>query len=511
MKTKIIGFIICMLLIGFSALSATGIMMDDKDIKEHFNDYNDLKKHTTSQTGILDYWTEQDKLLSTVGASGDYFGSSVSIDGSYAIVGSYGDDGGTGSAYIFNRSGTTWIEEQKLTASDGEAGDYFGSSVSINWNLVIVGAYGDDGGTGSAYIFNRSGTTWIEEQKLTASDGEAGDYFGSSVSIYEDLAIIGAYADDSYTGSVYAFNYSGTTWNELLKITASDSATGDRFGCSVSFDGTFAIIGAYGDDSYSGSAYILEYCCYWKWREKVNISSGLPFFGWSVSIDGDYAIIGAPGIPDSGSTGSVYIFKRDEKRWYEHMYWNGTNYGEYLGVSVSIDGGYAIAGAYGDESYTGSAYIFNRIGTTWIEEQKLTASDGEASDRFGSSVSIDAGYTIIGADGDDENTGSAYLFMKIGIPDLSIEIIGGLGVDVIITNNGDNDTQNLDVEIYIKGGILEMVNKSVDFTIDLLAGESKILSTGLFLGLGKVYVTATTDYKEKTVYGLQLLIYTYIK
>ena len=459
MKEKIIGFIICILIIGFSAVSATGYVIGNREIKQHFNDYDDFNKHTNGKSEILDYWTEQDKLLSTVGESGDYFGSSVSIDGRYAIV----------------------------------------------------GAYGDDGGTGSAYIFNRSGTTWSFEQKLTASDGEAGDYFGCSVSIYTDLAIVGAYGDESYTGAVYSFNYSGSNWNELIKLEALDGVNGDRFGCSVYLDEKFAIIGAYGDDSYSGSAYILEYCCYWKWREKVNVSGGLPYFGWSVSIDGDYAIIGAPGLPDSGSTGSAYVFKREDNRWYEHDYWNGINDGEYFGVSVSIDGGYAIVGAYGDDGDTGSAYIFNRNDTTWTNEQKLTASDGAVGDSFGSSVSIDAGYAIIDATYDDDNTGSAYVFMKSGIPDLSIDISGGLGVKVTITNNGDNDTQNLDVEIYVRGGIFQLINKSVVYTIDLPTGESKTLSAGLFLGLGKVFVTATTNYKEKTIYGMQMLIFTYIK
>jgi hypothetical protein len=511
MLKKIAGFIVFMLLITFSAYSSSGITNNDKDTKVDFNDYLNLKKQTIGKSEISDYWIEQEKLITTSGTPGDKFGNSVSIDGSYAIVGAYEDNNFTGSAYIFKRNGLIWIEEQKLTASDGEIGDHFGCSVSIYENLVIVGASCDDICTGSAYIFKRNGSTWIEEQKLIASDREEGDHFGCSVSINENLAIIGAYWDNNRAGSAYAFNYSGSTWDELIKLTAPDGEQLDCFGCSVSYDGRFAIIGAYGDDLYFGSAYILEYCCYFKWREKVNILGGSPYFGWSVSIDGDYAIIGAPGLPLSGSPGSVYIFKRDENRWYEHAYWNGTNNDEYLGLSVTIDGGYAIAGAYGDDSGTGFAYTFNRNGTVWSEEQKLIASDGEEGDHFGCSVSIDAGYAIIGADGDDGNTGSAYVFMKTGIPDLSIEIIGGLGPKIIITNNGDNDTKNLDVDISIKGGIFKMVNKSLDYTVDIQAGESKKIPTGLFFGFGKVYITATTDFKEKTVYALQLLIYTYIQ
>jgi hypothetical protein len=156
-------------------------------------------------------------------------------------------------------------------------------------------------------------------------------------------------------------------------LTASDGEAGDYFGSSVSIDGSFAIIGAYGDDNYSGSAYILEHCCYWKWREKVIASDGEAgdYFGSSVSIDGDYAIVGAPGAPTSNNTGSAYIFKRDNDNWYEQTYWNGEKYGDYLGMSVSIDGSFAIIGAYGDDSGTGSVYIYNRSGTSWVEEQKM--------------------------------------------------------------------------------------------------------------------------------------------
>jgi len=501
MKSKIFGFITCIFLIGFSIIPVTGNIMDIKEIK----------KQTTSKSEIINYWTEQEKLFSSDGASGDYFGNSVSIDGNYAVVGAYDENNGTGAAYIFFRIGTNWIEQQKLTASDGEIGDNFGCSVSIFENLTIVGAKNDEGGIGSAYLFNRSGTKWIEERKLIASDGETGDYFGSSVSINKKLAIVGAVGDDSYKGSVYAYNYSITNVTETIKLEAPDGEIGDHFGCSLFFNGRFAIIGAYEDDGDKGSAYILEHCCYWKWREKINTTGGLPYFGWSVSIDGDHAIIGAPGKPDSGSTGSVYIFKREENNWFEHTHWIGSNNEEYLGMSVSIDGGYAVAGALGNDSNIGMVKTFIRNGTIWSEEQILTASDGESGDYFGNSVSINAGYIITGAIGDDENTGSAYIFMKIGVPDLSIEIIGGFGANIIITNNGENDTKEFDVKVHITGGIFKRVNKSYNFTINLLAGESKRVSTGIFFGLGEVYITATTDYKEKTVYALQLLVYTFIQ
>jgi hypothetical protein len=507
MKTKILILIICVVLIGFSVISATAKM----HYKENSYFENNTNTHGNCRSGLLDYWTEQEKLQSSDGSPGDFFGCSVAIDGNYAIVGAYEENDDTGSAYIYKRNGENWIEEQKLTTSDGEPGDNFGKSVSIFENLAVVGAPGDDSNTGSAYLFNNSGSSWIEEQKLTASDGESDDLFGNSVSINKNIAIVGAYADNNFKGSVYAFNYTSTNGTEFIKLEAIDGEIGDSFGYSLSFDGRFAIIGASGNSNQPGSAYILEYCCYWKWREKVNVSSSIPYFGSSVSIDGDYAIIGSPGSPFDGITGSVHIFKRDENSWYEHTFWNETDDEEYLFGSVSIDGGHAIVGSYYFDDGKGSAYVLKRNGTTWEKEQKLTALDGEYGDKFGISVSIDAGYTIIGAEGDDDYTGSAYIYMKIGVPDLTIEILGGFGLNIIITNNGDNDTQEFDVDIIIEGGIFNLVDKSYNFTIDLRAGESKHLSTGMFFGLGKVYITATTDYKEKTVYALQLLLYTFIQ
>ena len=225
-------------------------------------------------------WTQQAKLVAGDGAAGDFFGRSVSIsaDGAYAVIGAYGDDVGAnasqGSAYIFVRSGTSWTQQAKLVASDGATNDWFGQSVSISADgaYAVIGAYLDDVGAndnqGSAYIFVRSGTNWTQQAKLVASDGAASDQFGYSVSISADgaYAAIGAYGDDvganGDQGSAYIFVRSGTNWTQEAKLVASDGAVNDQFGCSVSIsaDGPYAVIGAYVDDvganANQGSAYI---------------------------------------------------------------------------------------------------------------------------------------------------------------------------------------------------------------------------------------------------------------
>ncbi|OQY29002.1 MAG: hypothetical protein B6244_05535 [Candidatus Cloacimonetes bacterium 4572_55] len=188
----------------------------------------------------------------------DFFGSSVAISGDQAIIGAYGDD--AGAVYIFEPTGSSWVEEQKLTAGDGTANDNFGISVAISGDHFVVGASEDDNdngnSAGSAYIFERSGSSWVEEQKLMASDGTDYERFGKAVSISDNLVIIGVSSDDNNTGAAYIFERTGTNWVEGQKLTASDGSNYDRFGWSVAVAGEVAIIGTIGVNNSAGSAYL---------------------------------------------------------------------------------------------------------------------------------------------------------------------------------------------------------------------------------------------------------------
>jgi len=374
--------------------------------------------------------SENQVSVASDGAVDDYLGFSVSISGDTAIVGAYRDDdnsNNSGSAYIFKRVGTIWTEQTKLTASDGAADDNFGFSVSISGDTAIVGAYGDGAASGSAYIFNRVGTTWTQQAKLTASDGVADDYFGSSVSISGDTAIVGAPGDDdngNNSGSAYIFIRSGNFWSGQGKLTATDGSAYDSFGYSVSISGDTAIVGAYADSDnsfLSGSAYIFNRVgTVWTQQAKLTASDGVTedYFGYSVSISGNTAIVGARG--DIIYTGSAYIFNRVGTIWTEQtkLMASDAETSDSFGVSVSISGDTVIVGAGSDNDNgirSGSAYIFNRVGTEWSQQAKFIASDGAAEDYFGSSVSISGDTTIIGAPNNDDNggnSGSVYFFQK---------------------------------------------------------------------------------------------------
>jgi len=386
---------------------------------------------------------EQDKLLASDGAGGDFFGHSVSISGNTAIIGAYYDDDNgldSGSVYVFALDEATcsqWEQVDKLTASDGAYTDRFGYSVSIGVDTAIVGAFQDDdngSNSGSAYIFRRDGESWNEQAKLTPSDGNDSDYFGYSVSVSGDYAIVGAYQDDdkgSNSGSAYIFYYNGTSWMQQAKLTAEDGAAGDNFGYSVSISGDYSIAGAPSDDDKgngSGSVYIFKRDgSSWNEQAKLTASDGASYdwFGASVSISGNDAIASARNDYDNGSeSGSAYIFYYNGASWSEQAKLTASDGAAYdwFGCSVSVSGDSAVVGAFQDDdngSRSGSAYIFERDGTSWSEQVKLVASDGAASDFFGFSVSISSDYAIAGAYGDDDKgslSGSAYMFGKALCP-----------------------------------------------------------------------------------------------
>jgi uncharacterized repeat protein (TIGR01451 family) len=372
-------------------------------------------------------WTEQQKLVGSDNFAGDWFGWFVSVSGDTAVVGAPFDDtlGGidAGSAYVFVRSGTTWTEQQKLLASDGAADDNFGRSVSVSGDTAVVGAYHDvypPTGPGSAYVFVRSGTTWTEQQKLLASDGAVGDNFGISVSISGDTAVVGADEDDTpdgaNAGSAYVFVRSGTTWTQQQKLLASDGAEFDFFGYSVSVSGDTAVVGAVEGNDDTGSAYVfVRSRTTWTEQQQLLASDGAAeeaWFGNSVSVSGDTAVVGAflDNTPGGMDAGSAYVFVRSGTTWTEQQQLLAPDgaAGDRFGGSVSISGDTAVVGAYLDDTPAGmdagSAYIFVRSGTTWTEQQKLLAPDAAAGYKFGGSVSVSGDTAVVGA------YGSAHVF-----------------------------------------------------------------------------------------------------
>lgn len=445
-------------------------------------------------------WTEEAKLTASDAAAGDLFGSSVGISGARLVVGAFQDDDGgsaSGSAYVFTRSGSVWSEDAKLTASDAAAGDHFGRDVAIQGSRVLVGAWLDsDAGSasGSAYVFQDGPSGWSETQKLVASDGGPGDFFGFRVALGASGAIIGASYDDDVaanSGAAYIYDLTPSGYVEQQKLKASDAGVNDLFGSSVDIDHLAAMVGSpYDGDGgvAKGSVYLFEWdgSSWVETRKEVGADSAPDDeFGWDVSVDvepeGPVMVVGAPRHDGAGTdAGAVYFIDPDvdddgllnevetDTGSYVSPSDTGTDpivadtdgdeyidgdevaigsdpfdplepfqqqvaaadpvVGASLGRSVAIDDGTLMAGAGRLSGDPGAMYVFTQVAGDWTQQAKLVAFDGDPTPTFGFSVAVAGSAAAAGARWSDEagsRSGSVYVFERSGVtwmPD--VELVG---------------------------------------------------------------------------------------
>ncbi len=333
-------------------------------------------------------WTETGiGLPSPYANSTNYnFGNSVAIDGNYAIVSAPNADKYKGKVFIFERIGGIWQNIAELTASDAIDYDFFGSSVSISGDVAVVGCKFDDVGnanTGSVYVFEKPVTGWTsmtETAKLSASDADMDDNLGISVSISGDVVVAGAHNNDdngTNSGSAYIFVKSGSNWvsaTETAKLLPSDGAAYDVFGFSVSISGNSVVVGAYQDD-------------------------------------------------DNGfNSGSAYLFEKPIAGWV-----NGTETAKLtpndglasdnFGYSVAISGDAVVVGSHlSDQIWTdnGSAYVFEKPVSGWVsttQTARLMLSNALSYQNFGNSVAISGNNIVVGANNFDVQ-GCSFIFTK---------------------------------------------------------------------------------------------------
>ena len=387
------------------------------------------------------------KFLASDGAEGDRFGESVALDGDSVLIGSFLDDDNgysSGSAYLFTKSAPTGefvtppppnpednieVEEPvepyplspKIIAPDGASEDWFGHSVAIDGNSALIGSRLDDdngSNSGSAYLFDI--TNGNLQQKFIAPDAASSDLFGFSVALYGDYALISSVLDDDNgngSGSAYLFDIASGDF--VQKFLAPDGASYNKFGWSVALYGNYALIGSIWDEDkgpYSGSAYLFDISS-GDLLHKFIAPDGASDddFGLSVAVNGNYALIGSHKDDDNGSnSGSAYLFDITTGNFLQKFVAPDSVSGDHFGYSVALDGNYALIGSQGDDdngSYSGSAYLFDM--TTGDLQYKLIAPDGAIGDAFGYSVALDGDYALIGSLRDDDNvtdSGSAYLF-----------------------------------------------------------------------------------------------------
>ncbi|MBI5764610.1 MAG: FG-GAP repeat protein [Planctomycetes bacterium] len=331
-------------------------------------------------------------------------------------------------------------QQAYLKASNTGASDYFGCSVAMSGDTVVVGAYGEasnatgvngnqanNGATnsGAVYVFVRSGEVWSQQAYLKASNTSESDYFGLSLAASGDTVVIGAYLEDSNatgvngnhadnsatnSGAVYVFVRNGTTWSQQAYLKASNTGAFDNFGNWVAVSGDTVVVGAYGEDSSA------------------------------TGVNGNQADNSAD------NSGAAYIFVRSGTTWSQQAYLKASNTGvsDLFGLSVAVSGDSVVIGAYSEDSNatgvngnqadnstanSGAAYVFVRSGTTWNQQAYLKASNTGADDEFGRLLAVSGDTVVVASYAEDSNAtgvdgiqtdnsasaaGAAYVFVRSG-------------------------------------------------------------------------------------------------
>ncbi|MDN5864598.1 MAG: FG-GAP repeat protein [Gammaproteobacteria bacterium] len=384
-------------------------------------------------------WLEQ-KVSETNGAPDDAFSYSVAVSGSLAVVGATGANGGMGAAYVFAESNGTWVPVQTLGASDAQAGAGFGFSVSISGDSILVGSPYVNAGAGAAYVFTKSGGTWSQAAELVPDDAGSNYNSGWSVALDGGTALVSAPVapvdGNPLAGAVYVFSGSGGVWSQAQKLTAGDVAGFADFGISVALDGSTAVIGASGLNSYFGAAYVFEQSNgTWTQTAKLLPSDGtiLEFFGISVAVDDATALVGAyyQDVGANSHQGAAYLFTKSGGVWSQaqKLTANDGASGDRFGLAVALDGSRALVGAYNADvagnSTQGAAYVFEEMNGSWAQVQKLNASDGAADDWFGNAVALSGNTALIGAlnadVGGNSAEGAAYFYGRT-VLDLALSV-----------------------------------------------------------------------------------------
>ncbi|MBL4659585.1 MAG: FG-GAP repeat protein [Alcanivoracaceae bacterium] len=396
-------------------------------------------------------WAQQAYLKASNTGNGDEFGFSVDISGDTIVVGAAFEDSNatgvnndetndlsiqSGAAYVFTRNAEIWSQQAYLKASNTSYTDWFGYSVAISGNTIVVGVIGEDSdvtginngtnelaeSSGAAYVFTRDLGEWSQQAFLKASNTEEIDWFGYSVDIDDNTIVVGALHEDSNTtiingdeinnlapssGAVYVYTRTVDTWSQQAYLKPSNTGTGDRFGCSVAVSGNSLVIGAQfeasnatgvggietnNDAIESGAAYIFSLTV-GIWSQdaylKASNTGGGDQFGYSVAVDNGSVMVGARyedsnavGVDGDGNndlisnSGAGYVYKKEAGTWSQHAYLKSFNTGnnDVFGFAVSVSGDNIVIGAEWESSnatgvnnednnllpFSGSVYSFNK-------------------------------------------------------------------------------------------------------------------------------------------------------
>jgi hypothetical protein len=346
-------------------------------------------------------WTQQAQLLASDGRDFDDFGVAVAIDGDTILVAADSTDGpmsgAVGAVYVYSWTGSEWVETQKLIASDGARGGFYGGAVALEGDTAVIGRYWDSVGanhSGSAYVFTRSGSTWSETQKLLAPNAAPEDNMGFAVAISGDTIVVGApnrfsaAPDDAQVGRAFVYARTDGLWELNTVLRASNAAPFDQFGISVAIDGERIAVGAWQDSFFPptsgpGEAYLFERTDS-AWQETQIFAAPDPHvqaeYGGSVAIEGPWFLIGAPSHPQGNLWGAVYSYHQMSGSWgLTNVFLPDPNPSlSWMGNALAMDGNYAVAGAFIEslsEEQNGTSYVLGGF-DAFVDEGFALAGTG---------------------------------------------------------------------------------------------------------------------------------------
>jgi hypothetical protein len=379
----------------------------------------------------------------------DEFGYTIAISGDTLVIGGRFDDSNaigvdgdqtnalspaSGAVFVFVRSGTTWVQQAYLKASNTDTDDAFGGAVAISGDTLVVGARFEDSASvgvdgdqaddtatdaGAAYVFTRTAGVWSQQAYLKASNTEAGDELGVAVAVSGDTIAVAAHREGSDATTINGNQGNGP---------------GTQYGAAYVFTRTAGV--------WSQQAYI----------KGSQVTAG-SLFGGRLALAGDTLVV--PARLEASSSGSVYVFTRSGTTWSEQVRLRASNAGagDRFGQSVGLSGDTLAVGALGEDSSaagvdgaqgdnsaleSGAAYVFTRSGAVWTQQAYLKASNTDPDDSFGHSIAVFGDTIVVGAnaekslatgvDGDQANNGSsfavplatptgpgaAYVFQRVG-------------------------------------------------------------------------------------------------
>ncbi|WP_459210675.1 hypothetical protein [Aquimarina rhabdastrellae] len=451
------------------------------------------------------------KIKASDATSNYRFGERVAIDGNVAVTVSRANGTAAGKVYIYTNDGAgNWTQQTTLTASDGFAGDNFGYSIAIEGNYLVVGARSQTNAsavdTGAAYLFEYNGSsTWTEVAIFEPGDGSSGDRFGESVSIEGNLILIGA-RNGCVGGCAYLYENDGTntfTYTETkLEPQVQSNYSGARFGYDVLVKDGRAYVGGPQDYSSVGNASAGSVQIWdqandgsWSRTHRLRGTQTSESFGSGISVEGDYLAIGAYNFEVSSTTaadqGRVYVYEADGNGDYldaNRVIVQNTDKDSFtdqrFGTDVVIENGFLYVGTWGDGSINGDAvYVFKDDGTnTWSQLSKLTSGGGwdEFSNR---AVAVSHPYLLIGQNEDDSPSNSGAIhFVPLAstvTPTASVTAVTEAFVgqnNATITLNFSDEATRTEIQFSIDGG----TSFPYTFNDDALTGIITNLGVGSY-------------------------------